>query len=420
MKTIVFDHQVEKSREGTYYTIPFQVPEDVEKITVTYTYPKETGDMKNVIDFGLEDCQEQFLGWSGSSRRTISVGEFDGTPGYLMQPIRAGEWKIIVGAYHVGGEGITVHYEIQFQKKEYRWLYGDLHMHSDASDGEHSIPVLAQRAKKQGLDFIAVTNHNNYVENYYLPKVPGLTLIPGVEWTHYKGHMNFLGIQKPFTGSFVANDLAAMQRITKEARERHALVSVNHPKYPDCPYLWEDENSFQLMEIWNGPMWKANKEAISWWHQLLVQGRRIPAIGGSDYHRDHEIARMGHPVTAIYTRSSSVEDLMEAIGKGHCYVVHKLQSVRLQMECQGKIFGDVVEDGKTVHELAIQAEQLPGGSVVQVIGENGVLESYPGRQGRVNVDIQVKDTRFVYLQVVRKILGNKETILAVSNPIYFV
>ena len=31
-------HFVEKSREGTYYTIPFTVPENVSRVTVSYSY----------------------------------------------------------------------------------------------------------------------------------------------------------------------------------------------------------------------------------------------------------------------------------------------------------------------------------------------------------------------------------------------
>ena len=216
MEKLVIDHLVEKSREGSYYTVPFSVPEGVRSLTVRYSYPRQG----NTIDLGLEDGQGQFLGWSGSSREAVTVGEFDATPGYLMEPVLPGTWHILVGAYHVQACGVPVRYEITFDAGGPRWLVGDLHVHSDASDGQHNIPTLAAMAKKRGLDFLAVTNHNNYSENFSLPKVPGLTLIPGTEWTHYRGHMNFLGIEQPFTGSFVANSLEEMRAITRQARER--------------------------------------------------------------------------------------------------------------------------------------------------------------------------------------------------------
>lgn len=67
-------------------------------------------------------------------------------------------------------------------------------MHSTASDGRKDVYTLAKKAQKTGLDFIAVSDHNNYSENFSLPKISGLTFIPAVEWTHYKGHMNFFGV----------------------------------------------------------------------------------------------------------------------------------------------------------------------------------------------------------------------------------
>ena len=65
MEKLVIDHLVEKNREGSYYTLPFSVPEGVRSLTVRYSYPKQG----NVIDLGLEDGQGQFLGWSGSCDR---------------------------------------------------------------------------------------------------------------------------------------------------------------------------------------------------------------------------------------------------------------------------------------------------------------------------------------------------------------
>ena len=414
MEKLVFDHLVEKSREGSYYSVPFSVPEGARSLTVRYSYPRQG----NVIDLGLEDGQGQFLGWSGSSREYVTVGEFDATPGYLMEPVRAGTWHILVGAYHVREGGVQVRYEISFDSGEKAWLFGDLHVHSDASDGQHDIPTLAGMAKKEGLDFLAVTNHNNYSENYSLPRVPGLTLIPGTEWTHYRGHMNFLGIPKPFSGSFVANDLEGMRAIARQARERGALISANHPKCNLCPYLWEDEDSFQLVEVWNGPMRKINRDGIAWWTELLRKGKKVWAVGGSDFHRDRGAVRLGNPVTAVCSDSPSAKDILSAVARGRCYVTSGVRGIRLGMSCGEETFGGTVAGG-VPHLLEVSAQRMPLGTVLQVVGSSGELARFRAKGGSVRETLEVSDTGFAYLLAGVPLRGGEIWPMAISNPIFF-
>lgn len=152
MDTIVIKHYVKKEKEGTYYKVPFDVPENVEQITVSYSYEKKMKSSpkeKNIIDIGLEDGQGRFLGWSGSAHETICAGEYDSSNGYLSEPVQPGSWRILVGAYHVDTEGIEVTYSIQFTYKREKLLFGDLHIHSDASDGAWDIWTVAQEARKR-------------------------------------------------------------------------------------------------------------------------------------------------------------------------------------------------------------------------------------------------------------------------------
>ena len=141
-----------------------------------------------------------------------------------------------VGAYYVPNNGLEVTYLIEVSREADLWLKCDLHMHSTASDGQYSIYELAQRAKNIGLDIISFIDHNNWAENLNLPKLSDLVIIPGVEWPHYNGYMNFRGIIEAFHNSFVANTQAEMENVVKSVIRDGALVSVNHPKYKLCPY----------------------------------------------------------------------------------------------------------------------------------------------------------------------------------------
>ncbi|PKM70774.1 MAG: hypothetical protein CVU93_00360, partial [Firmicutes bacterium HGW-Firmicutes-18] len=340
MHNLTIEHSIPKKAEGTYYTIPFQVPdENIDRITVTYRYNRISDKLNfkpsrvNIVDLGLMDADKRFLGWSGSARRSVFVGPHSATSGYLMTDIKPGEWHILVGAYHIPENGLKVHYEITFIPSQPRWLVGDLHLHSTASDGKHDIYTLAKIALRKRLDFIAISNHNNFSENFNLPKVPGLTFIPAVEWTHYRGHMNLFGIAAPFENSFVANNEPEMLSLIAQAKEKGALVSVNHPKENSCAYLWQDEECFDLVEVWNGPMRKANIDGIAWWHNLLKTGRKIPLVGGSDFHRSGHIVRFARPVNHVYASSLAAADILKAISQGRNYLSTSVNGVQLELRC---------------------------------------------------------------------------------------
>lgn len=413
---IKITHHIPHEKEGKYYTVPFTVPENVVKITVSYNYFRTTkgflADLKpsNTVDIGLMDEKGNFLGWSGSAHSTIFVGEFEASNGYLSKPINPGEWQIIVGAYHIMPGGVEVTYNIEFEYKSQVLLFGDLHIHSNASDGKFNAYELGAMAKGKHLDFIGLANHNNFAENLHLPHFDGLTFVPAVEWTHYNGHMNFFGISAPFENSFIANDKDEMQGIISHAKSLGAVISVNHPKCPICPYKWDDENAFDMMEIWNGPMRPSNKKAIEWWTSLLKQGRHIPIVGGSDYHRPRQLARLGNPVTAVYSESRGADDILDAIKNGNSFVTENADGIRLNLKYGGTVMGQTAKHSKEfpleIYSNAKKVILVTDKGEKEITLTNGVAK------------ITLEKVLFAYVKAVKR-FGRLKRICAISNPIYF-
>lgn len=409
-------HKITKNKEGLYYTVPFSVPENVVKITVSYDYYKPTkgmfGDLKpsNTIDIGLMDEKSNFLGWSGSAHKTISVGEYESSAGYLTHPINSGEWQIIVGAYHVMNDGVDVTYDIEFEYNQEVLLFGDLHIHSSASDGQFSAYELGIMAKEKNLDFIGLANHNNFAENLHLPHIDGVTFIPAVEWTHYNGHMNFFGVKAPFENSFIANTKEEFGEIISHAKGLGAVISVNHPKCPICPYKWDDENAFDMIEIWNGPMRPSNAKAIEWWTSLLKQDRKIPIIGGSDYHKPKQFARLGNPVTAVYSQSRGADDILYAIQNGNSFVTEKVDGIRLNLK-----YGDSVMGGTAVYNSETPLEITSNAKKIILVTDSGEKE-ITITNGVAKITLE--KTKFAYVKVAKGI-GKLKRICTISNPIYF-
>lgn len=405
-------YRIKKEMEGTYFSIPFEVPENVEKLTVSYAYRRPTrgllSDLKptNCIDLGLADERGNFLGWSGSSRAEVTVGKYESTEGYRRQEIKPGTWQILVGAYHVLPEGVEVTYTVTFTSPAPRWFFGDLHVHSTASDGKFNAWELADMAKKEGLDFLALANHNNFSLNFSLPDVSGLTFIPAVEWTHYKGHINLFGVKAPFENSFIANTKEEMDRLLGHARSLGAAVSVNHPKDHFCPYLWGDDDAFDLAEIWNGPMRPSNIKNIAYWTALLRQGKKPTAVGGSDYHKPGPV-RLGHPVNGVYAASPAPADLLAAIRAGHCFVSESVKGPRISLRYGSAMMGDTaVWNASSRLTVELTSPYPVSLTLVTDAGETPLTDRA----------VFLPQTRFAYVKAARK---HTKILCAVTNPIYF-
>ncbi|MDQ3703479.1 MAG: CehA/McbA family metallohydrolase, partial [Chloroflexota bacterium] len=204
-------------------------------------------------------------------------------------------------------------------KSGLRWLKGDLHLHSNHSDGRWGVNALAHYAAVHQLDFIALTDHNTVSGRDDLAKAladAGLTvtLIPSMELTTYHGHANALGVEDwidwrvaappdavdlaPISSSPPAPDVVVPGRTMGEAaadiRRRGGTFVINHPRSPGYPACtgchWEfgaeSAGYADVLEVWNGP-WGVrgqNSEALALWDGWLNAGHRLPGVAGSDGH----------------------------------------------------------------------------------------------------------------------------------------
>lgn len=427
-------YRIEHERAGAYFTIPFELPPNCEKLTLSYRYPrhKESShpagskgfsarEEVNIIDLGLIDPNGKQVGASGSDKSQITVSETQATPGYRPTPLIPGEWRILVGAYKIEREGVQVAYELTFTEKSLRLLKGDLHAHTLASDGVHTVEELAMKALRHGLDFLAITDHNQLISADALPHIPGVTLIPGVEWTHYQGHANFLGIDCPYDGVFAANTEEEVRSRFTLAHERGALITLNHPFEDCCPFSFDfNRLPIDCLEVWNGPMRESNLRAVGLWQSLLVSGRKLPICGGSDYHRDTPFIFLGGPTTNIYAQSAGPGDILAALRAGHSYITFSPNGPRLEFSAGEAMLGDTVawSEGQT---MRIAIEGLNKGDVVRLVTRSSVetLLEAP-TPGRFETTVPMTSPGFARVEVLRAFLPGIPALPALlSNPIYF-
>lgn len=187
---------------------------------------------------------------------------------------------------------------------------GAIHIHSVFSDGTGNIEQITKAAKKAGLSWIVVSDHNNLEIGEGI--FNGITVIKGEEISpEDENHYLALDIKNCISPK---DDV---KEVVEEVRQNGGFGFATHPdesenrKNPNKPIRWTDKNIVpDGIEIWNWfSQWadnynesnilsiayaflfknklikKPNKNSLEWWDKLNQNSKNIvPAIGGLDVH----------------------------------------------------------------------------------------------------------------------------------------
>jgi uncharacterized protein YaaQ len=340
-----------------YVYVPFDVPRGAARVRVSYDYPREGG--ANTIDIGVFDARG-FRGWSGGRRSEFFVTRAEATPGYLAGELPAGRWRVILGLYKVAPAGVDVKVKVSVETgvgapvrharrppevgrkaagSNPRWFAGDLHMHTVHSDGDWTVRGLAEAARKAGLDFIFVTDHNTASHHRDVAEAdassPQTLVMRGEEVTTYGGHTNAWGLP---AGAWVdfrvrPGDAAGMSRVAASAHRLGALISVNHPfaLCGGCSWSYGDAvRNFDAVEVWNGEWDATDESALKLWDGLLQRGLRPTAVASSDSHRAQN--PIGRPTTHVAADGLSQAAILNAIRRGRVYLTREPQPQLLSVD----------------------------------------------------------------------------------------
>jgi hypothetical protein len=462
--------QADKARSDYAY-IPFTLPQPAQRLLVRYRYSAAMSSDQihggNVIDIGLFDPRGHefpggagFRGWSGSARSEFTIGLDEATPGYLPGLLPAGEYHVILGLYRIWEAGADVEIEIEAelgtgdwgsgtgdsgQLSAVRglpssgvWLRGDLQSHTVHSDAKGTLEQLIGKARAIGLDFLAVTDHNTVSHHPFLPALAGddLILIPGQEATTYYGHMNIWNTSR--WCDFRCKTDADMAAVIELAHAHGGICSINHPKQGGPAWEYTTDLPVQAMEVWQGPWPHRNTESLALWDRLLNKGRRLPAVGGSDYHcpsgEDTNLLRLGQPTTWVKITERSASAILDAIVAGRASISATPDGPRLDLSAtvNGETtgMGEVI-GGRDDGMMRVTVEILGGrGKTLHLI-----VDGYSQFQAQIEEDQSVLEAEVTVHRYVRaELVGDMEREAlpshapedldlrdwrwALSNPIY--
>lgn len=361
---IILEGELTGELHETYLELPFEVPPGIARVSVSLDYDR---DNRTVIDMGLRD-PNGLRGWSGGARRSFTLSASEATPSYTPGPIIPGTWRLILGAPNIRASSrsayraeITLTPEAEqvsesaFFEGPIRagpaWYRGDFHTHTGHSDGSceslagRRVPCPAFRtleaARRAGLDFVAVTEHNTVSHHGPLrelqPYYDTILIIPGREITTFKGHLNVFGPLGELDFQLGSPRLPSLDQMLKEVEGRGGFSSINHPGMPSgeacmgCGWIVGDIDFSQVaaVEVVNGGTMLLTRSPegplshIPFWEGLLDQGHRLAAIAGSDNHDPDNPGRqspVGRPTTVVYAANLSQRALFDAVRAGRVFV----------------------------------------------------------------------------------------------------
>lgn len=360
--------------EKSFVEIPFEVSADIERIEISYHFPFGGGG--SVIDIGVAR-NGRMRGWTGAERAHITLEEDRATPGYDHGPLD-GLWHVVLGIVKIGPD-CKVNVSIRLIEKTQVWLAGDIHSHSEHSDGGVTVLDAIHRARASHLDFMSITDHNTVSQNTIRPDDPGILVIPGMELTSYWGHTNFLGVERPVADWRCQRPQDVLEKMA-EARANGATVVINHPFQNSAGGRWQAgfDAGFDAIEIWNGTWSAMNEQGLAFWQELLVAGRRIPATGGSDFHLKNR-RRHGRPANRLQAQRTSVAGILEAVREGRNVVSSSPdETMAKPLDAQLPIFGSRVRVGA---DIGVDFTGLFAGDEIRLLTEKGVEKTFIAQRG---------------------------------------
>ena len=298
---------------------------------------------------------------------------------------------------------------------ESSWIFFQNHLHShndhtfsrfpESTDLEDSyssegIQALIDQAKEEGIDALAITDHNT-ISQWFDPvfqEEKEVLLLPAMEWTNmFGGHASLLGFHADHEGKAIVprhprTTLEASDYIDMmdETHTRGGLVIINHPKSLYVPHRWPanlyDADGIEL----NFSSFMQPGATLEWWEGQLKMGKKLFLLGGSDYHAGNFYGAPFESTNLILVEERSLNVLFESLKAGKIQVLRSPASPRVDIHAI-RIDGQAFGIGEEVLLLPLQSLFLK----IKVTGGNGgELEIY-SHQGLVET-VKITEDVFEY------------------------
>lgn len=327
--------------------------------------------------------------------------------------------------------------KVKFDQNKLKFYYGIPHCHSAYSTGKGTPLDLYEFAIKCKLDFLFVTDHNDFLSNktsikdnvltrwdatnYYANKIRRskddfLPLVGFECRTFPYGDFNIINPSSYFTGGIKDLRLLTLWMLNNH----QAFIIINHPhkEIGKIQYNEVFNKIITSIEVYNGnPASKYTKHE-KYYYQLLDSGWKLGAVNGQDNHRIN--FDQSDNLTAYIANDFSRNALIDAFRSHRTYSTES-RFLKLHFTIDETFMGDTLSIYSSKIKFSIFTEDIRYKiREIQIISNGGIII-------KKIEDINLNSIKYIYehqsLQsetwyVIRVI--QDENKIAVSSPIFIV
>ncbi|MFC4401986.1 CehA/McbA family metallohydrolase [Gracilibacillus xinjiangensis] len=315
---------------------------------------------------------------------------------------------------------------------EYVWKAAELHTHTFHSDGQQDVAEMVHTAEQQGLDVLAITDHNTTSPLREMEDQlnrTSLQLLYGLEWTTFFGHMLTFGYPELTYTDWRKLGPTDVHKGLEKIHELGAVAGMAHPFRIGNPigtgchweFKMENINDFDFIEVWNGnnpsPSFY-NQQAMEFWTKLLNKGYRIPATAGRDWHHNND-PQAKYAITYVHMPQDTKDfrkDFLQSIREGRISISYYsvLSLAIIQAETVYTIGETVRKDGSR-HQLVMTMQEVPVHATYKLVSNKGLITE--GDLPKNGIEIPLSSESLTWIRA--EVYNQEKELIAFTNPIYF-
>ena len=212
------------------------------------------------------------------------------------------------------------------------WYKGNLHTHTNQSDGKPTPAESMQWHAEHGYHFLAITDHNRLVNPFEFMAKPPLLAIPSLEYSTRRGMVEYHVVSLNLNKMPIAY-MQDPQDTIDAVNAAGGLAFIAHP-------YWHDHTLEDLLvlkghigiEIFNTGCWvEINKgHSLVHWDGLLRRGQTLWGLATDDSHfryPDH-----GRGWVNVRAEKLDTPSILNALRQGHFYSTMGPEIYDVQLE----------------------------------------------------------------------------------------